>query len=556
MSTKMIGLDLGQREVRAWQIEAGFSKYESRAAFHMPIQRDDDEELIDAQLRAAIALLEREDLERDSYALAIPRSLTSVLRHTLPAAQIKMIDEILPGELEDLLPFDYEDLFYDYQIVSQDENELDLLIVYTLRDEFDEFMERCQRTGLDPKVITLGGLYVHDWLREHLASTPSSSPLSEPRFEIDALEPDTAPVEPLKVLLDVGERGAEWLIFQGERLCHIQRADVGGGAITTALAETFKVDEGSAEEGKLSEARWVNPDALRLIEDSHLNKLSTAMNTVIEESLRPLFSEVSRSFLYAEERFGASVSQLYLTGGGARLKGFGDLLAHRLMVKVNPLPSSPEMTRILSAERADGARDYIAFSMARGLAKRLYNKSVNLRRGPHSYSGDSGVLRGLFIAVSIALIAIVALQGGRLHLERAAALAELKQLNEEVSDLGQRLFDDKDLELDTIKVKIETVKETKVLIPETSALSTLGELSRDIDSEINIEIDSIKINLNPGGRGQLNLRGKTQSIGDVSSIMDAVKKTTCFGAQAKQTNDQKSTDGRRVFTITSSSSCK
>ena len=141
MSTKMIGLDLGQREVRAWQMEVSFSKRESRSILRRPIEQLEDEELLDAQLRTAFELLDREGLERESYALAIPRTLTSILRHSLPAGQIKLIDEVLPGELEDLLPFDYDDLFYDYQITHLTESTIELLIVYTLREEFEDFMD-------------------------------------------------------------------------------------------------------------------------------------------------------------------------------------------------------------------------------------------------------------------------------------------------------------------------------------------------------------------------------------------------------------------------------
>ena len=160
------------------------------------------------------------------------------------------------------------------------------------------------------------------------------------------------------------------------------------------------------------------------------------------------------------------------------------------------------------------------------------------------------------IAICFTLLAIVGLQGARLYMEQVTALDELAQLNHEVEQLGQSLFGREGLELDTIKVKVDSARKTRVLIPEVSAFATLGELSRYIDRNINIEVDFIDINLTPGGRGSLNVKGKTQSIGDVSSIMSAVKKTTCFAERAKQDKVRKSTDGRHKFTITSSSNCK
>ena len=555
MSTKMIGLDLGQREVRAWQMEVSFSKRESRSILRRPIQRLEDEDLLDAQLRTAFELLDREGLERESYALAMPRTLTSVLRHSLPAGQIKLIDEVLPGELEDLLPFDYDDLFYDYQITHLTESMIELLIVYTLREDFEDFMMRCERVGLDPRVLTLGGIYAHDWLKSHLDKSPDIAQTLEHSLESpDLTERNTT--TSLHVFLDIGEQGSEWVIYQGDRLCHIQRADVGGGSLTQALAQTFKVDYDSAEEGKLSEARWIRAEALRLIEDPQSNRLASTLNGVIVETLQPLKRELARSLMYCEQKFDASVDEIYLMGGGSRLRGLDQLLADDLMLKVNRLPISQEISQVLEHDRIDGAQDYLAFVMARGLAKRLYNRSINLRRGPYSYAGDSGLFRGLTIAICLTLLAIVGLQGGRLYMEQTAALDELAQLSSEVDQLGQSLFDREGLELETIQLKVDSAKETKVLIPEVSAFATLGELSRHIGQDINIEVDSIDINLKPGGRGSIRVKGKTESIGDVSSIMSAVKKTTCFAERAKQDKVRKSTDGRRIFTITSSSSCK
>ena len=560
MSTKMIGLDLGQREVRAWQMEVSFSKRESRAVYRQPINQLEDEELLDAQLRTAYELLEREGLEKESYALALPRTLTSVLRHSLPAGQIKLIDEILPGELEDLLPFDHEDLFYDYQITHLDESLIELLVVYTLHEDFEDFIQRCESVGIDPKVLTLGGIYTHDWLVEYLGSASPAEKVLEHSLEtpLDASDELIERSQPssLTVFLDIGEQGAEWVVYRGDRLCHIQRADIGGGAVTQALAQTFKVDYDSAEEGKLSEARWVRPEALRLIEDPKSNRLASALNQVVEDALHPLKRELARSLMDCEQRFGASVGEVYLMGGGSKLKGLDLLLADQLMLKVSALPPSQEMTAVLDYERVDGTQDYLAFVMARGLAKRLYNRSINLRRGPYSYAGDSGLFRGLTFAICLTLLAIVGLQGGRLYMEQSAALDELAALNREVDELGQSLFGSEGMELETIQLKVQSAKETKVLIPEVSAFATLGELSRSIGQDINIEIDSIDINLKPGGRGSMRFRGKTQTIGDVSSIMSAVKETTCFAERAKQDKVRNSTDGRRIFTITSSSSCK
>lgn len=550
MATKMIGIDLGQREVRAWQLDVSFSKRESTASLRRPVEPLEGEELLDAQLRTASELLDREDLSREAYALAIPRSVTSILTHRLPSAQLKMLDEILPGELEDLLPFDSDDLFYDYQITHQGEDELELLIAYTLRDEFDEFMARCAAVGLDPKVLTLGGLYTHHLTAELEALNSPSVTISDPL--IDEADDMTPPPE-LSVLLDIGESGAEWVIYHGERLYHIQRADVGGAAITRALAKAFRVDEESAEQGKVSEARWIRADALDLVEDGNAKQLAVAFNNVIEESLAPLLGELGRSFAYCERRHGLTVSQVQLMGECARLKGIGQLIADRLMVDVRALSTPEELQRVSTV---GGSQDYLAFAMAQGLAKRLHTRSINLRKGDHQYAGDSGVVRSLIVALLLTLFAIAGLQGARVYFEHQEALAELASLELEVNRLGQELFGSEGMELDTIKSNVESAKRAKVLIPEESALSVLRDLSEYIKREPNLELDKLSISLKPSGRGSLSLAGKAVKIGDVSMVLEAVKQSRCFAERAKREKTTNAMDGRKSFRITSSSTCQ
>ena len=97
---------------------------------------------------------------------------------------------------------------------------------------------------------------------------------------------------------------------------------------------------------------------------------------------------------------------------------------------------------------------------------------------------------------------------------------------------------------------------TGAKIPEISVLDTFGELSKEIEKSVEVELDVLNITLTPGGRGQLSLRGKTQTVGDVSQIIAALEKTSCFSNKVKKDKVTKSVDGRTTFRISASSSCK
>lgn len=532
MATKIIGLDLGQREVRAWLMDVGFSSRESTGSFHRAITPIDGESQIEAQLRTAYELLETHQLAHESYALAIPRQLTSVLVHRLPAAQMKLVDEILPGELEDLLPFEIDEIFYDYQIIGKDEEEIELLIAYAVREEFEQFMGQCFAAQVDPKVLTLGGLYTESIIPE--------SPNQDLAHQ---------------VLLDIGAQGAEWTIYLGGSIKYVQRCDIGGQKITQKLAQVFKVDDEMAEIGKLSEAKWCSEEVLNMIQEGNQKQLAQRINEAIEEALQPLKAELIRSLAFAEINQEIPIETIYLTGGSARLSGLNTYLEQMLNMPVRHLEFPNEMSVHLSADR-DGCQDYLSYLMADGLAQRLYTKSINFRKDEYSYARDAGILRSLSLAVSIALFCIIVLQGTRLYFEQMTALDEIVLLETEVEQLGVSLLGKEGLELDTIKFKVNSAKEQKVLVPETSAFDTLGELSRFIGKDVEVELDRLTIALKGNRRGSLELRGKTSTVGEVSSVIEAVEKTSCFSERVKKDKVSKSVDERTVFRVTASSKCK
>ena len=62
--------------------------------------------------------------------------------------------------------------------------------------------------------------------------------------------------------------------------------------------------------------------------------------------------------------------------------------------------------------------------------------------------------------------------------------------------------------------------------------------------------------MQPGSRATLTLNGKTATVGDVSSLIKAVEKTSCFANKVKKDKVSKAVDQRTSFKISASSSCQ
>jgi hypothetical protein len=63
------------------------------------------------------------------------------------------------------------------------------------------------------------------------------------------------------------------------------------------------------------------------------------------------------------------------------------------------------------------------------------------------------------------------------------------------------------------------------------------------------------VQLPPDGRGRLELRGKTLTVGDVGVVISALEGGACF-SKVKKDSVSKSVDGRTSFRLTAAAQCK
>jgi Tfp pilus assembly PilM family ATPase len=197
MSTKIIALDIGTNVVRAFEMQANFRSSQPLAYYEEVIQLQEEQSLLDAQVEALGKLIENNQLKADTLCCSVPRQMVASLSIALPFIQKKQIEMTIGTQIDDLLPIDVEDIFYDYQIISQTAKnqspaESKILIAYVKRDEFEEFLKLLQNRHIDPKLMTLG-IFAYQTLLN-------------PKFKN------------AQVVLNFGKSGAEWAIFDEGKL--------------------------------------------------------------------------------------------------------------------------------------------------------------------------------------------------------------------------------------------------------------------------------------------------------------------------------------------------
>jgi general secretion pathway protein L len=153
---RIVGLDIGTTAVRAVLIRTGFRKVEVMRYLSIPLSRA-DKMAKPVELGEAVRMLWRSFGQPPDITVAdLPGSRVSLRTLTLPATASKHIDEVLPFELDSILPFATESAVVDYQPISKTRQEIKLLVAASLREQVDERLKELHLAGVEPRALAAG----------------------------------------------------------------------------------------------------------------------------------------------------------------------------------------------------------------------------------------------------------------------------------------------------------------------------------------------------------------------------------------------------------------
>jgi general secretion pathway protein L len=152
-----VGLDWTQDALRVATVQSGFRGYAIQDVRSVPLPV---EGTLAERLRAGLLALELQPpLGRDdSIAVALPGALVATHLITLPFADAKRIEQVLPAEVEGAIPFDLEEVVWDWAVLSQAGGKTEVLVGVVQKAVLREHLDMLSAAGIDPRVVTLGPL--------------------------------------------------------------------------------------------------------------------------------------------------------------------------------------------------------------------------------------------------------------------------------------------------------------------------------------------------------------------------------------------------------------
>jgi type IV pilus assembly protein PilM len=340
----MVGLDIGSSAVKAVVLRRGRGGWALVAAGEAPIPEGSLQDGAAAEptvvSEAVSGLLDSLRLKRARVSAALSGHAVIVKRLSLPAMSQAELNEAIPWEAEQYIPFDLSEVQLDYQVVGGDgdatRNSLDVLLVAAKRDRIDDRAAVISQTGrkavvLDIEAFALANAYTMNY--------PERS-------------------DALTVLVHVGQGVTIVCLLQHGEPVFTRDISIGGQIHLESVLREFGpsgIDELSAK---------------RILHGQFPPDLSAdQVAAVLREASAQLVLEVRKTVdFYRATAPIEKINRIVLSGGAYQAVGLVDLLAGEFDAPVDVFDPFRRVTRPGRAIGADVAGP--AYAVAVGLAMR------------------------------------------------------------------------------------------------------------------------------------------------------------------------------------------
>jgi type IV pilus assembly protein PilM len=334
------GIEVGQcalKAVKLRPVEGGkvellaFDLIEHPKILSQPDAEPD--ELINAALEKFVS---RNDWQGDAFVIGVPGQQTFARFCKLPPVEMKKIPEIVRFEASQQIPFDMEDVVWDYQVFqAEDMPDVEVGIFAMRKDLIRKHLEYFSSVGIGPRVIQTVPLALYNFCR----------------FDSrEAIEEGTA-----TVIVDVGAQHTDLIVVEPNSAWS-RNIPLGGNSFTEALVKAFKLSFAKAENLKRTAAT-----------SKYARQIFQAMRPVFAD----LVAEIQRSIgFYSSTHREVELRRVLACGNAFHLPGLQKYLENNLTIGggVDRLEKFDAMLTSATANAPQFTDNILSFGPAYGLA--------------------------------------------------------------------------------------------------------------------------------------------------------------------------------------------
>ncbi|MCB9667489.1 MAG: hypothetical protein H6715_05135 [Myxococcales bacterium] len=179
---KILGLDIDKNSVRAVLVHSAMRKNEIVRCVELSLQ-----DKMEDGLGHAIGELKEELGSPDTVITCLEGQQVSLRSLDLPRAAARHLQQIIPNELESLLPFDLGDVLFDYQPISSNAEGLRVLTASAPKSAVASHIERLESATIHAQEIAAGAAAL-DGLSAVVPALRASGPIMLIGLDPDATD--------------------------------------------------------------------------------------------------------------------------------------------------------------------------------------------------------------------------------------------------------------------------------------------------------------------------------------------------------------------------------
>jgi len=544
MSQRILGLDLGAHAVKAVLLEStyrGFVVIDHARAPLSPAGADAPP-LITRQAAAVGELLAARGWQLDHVVASLPGSGVASNVVTLPFTDPRRIEQTVSFEVEGHIPFDLEQVAWDWQPLGGPQGgKTDLYVGVARKEDLAALLGALAQLGVDPRAVLPPAPAYAALLATGAAGAPPAPARPEPNLEGGAEDrPEGIDAE---LVVDIGaERTSLCVVVAGR--CEAARTfPFGANLLARAVARELGIPDAEGHLLLASEA-----GGPPLVEPLAAKARDPRAGEALGRALAPLVRELRATLRAWGARAGARrLSRVHLAGELARLRGLPEVLSPAVEAPVAPLELTGPAGEAIPPEEAPGLALALALALRGHQGAR--GPRLNLRRGALAYTRDFEHLKGkvarlgtfaallVLLAIASAGVKAFALARQETLLDRALCEAETKIIGKCYPNFEEA------------QAVLRGRGTLGASLPRSSAVDVLAELSQRVPADVKVRLDRIDVT-----REKLHLEGATDGAESVDKLVGALRGSRCFG-DARSGSARRRADGKFEFSIDSGLTC-
>ena len=456
---KILALDIGSSSIKALYFDKKYRGHSIVNFSNTIIKRADKELSMDLISETINTLIKDNKYQPDKVVVLYPSDKTTHRFITLPFRDNKRIAVTLPLELEEQLPFDMEDIIYDWEVAESRGRNSKVLVAATRKDDYSGFAAMLGNASINTDLVIPGA--------DPLTHLGSFLKLGKEYVEV---EKNGALTKELKatpiVIVDLGCTKTTILVVKDGVPEQIRIINYGGDYITKKIMENYDLDYTDAERSKI-EVGYIIMEG----DTANYTEEQIGFSTVIKDASDAIIRDINQVVAGYKAERKESIQKCFLVGAGWKTRNFKEYMAHELRIPVESIEYSKALGVKLPFA---GTPEEPVFASLIGFFIRFINKSTlkgfNFAKDKETNIGvGEGELYNLFkptirnVVIGMSFFLVYAV----VH---SFILSRIQtRYKQELETKFKTAFPDKDRK------------------SQTQLLSNLPKLSREIDSRLKVQ---------------------------------------------------------------------